>query len=169
MSWRVSFYRANKEQPLIIKQTDEDDYEDVDINGEEIINNEGTQVWQDMSEEERNNHDLFVDLRPDDEDWDIFLVTKKGLELFIRKYEKENAEMFKNLMNPSDAEWEQVKEGYFRRKFFEWSQHFAVERDLDKIEFKVTNSSYWEYTVFNLIHLYKSFDFEKYALVLWGG
>ena len=126
MSWRVSFYRANKEQPLIIKQTDEDGYEDVDINGEEIINNEGTQVWQDMSEEERNNHDLFVDLRPDDEDWDIFLVTKKGLELFIRKYEKENAEMFKNLMNPLDADWEQVKEREFKLVFNLYPQKKSI-------------------------------------------
>ena len=85
MSWRVSFYKANKEQPLIIKPADEDEYEDVDINGEEIINNEGTRVWQDMSKEERNNHDLFVDLRPADEDWDIFLVTKNCLSENTKK------------------------------------------------------------------------------------
>lgn len=169
MSWRVSFYKADKQHPLVFSEPEEDSYVSVDVNGEEIINNEGTQVWQSMSQEERDNEELFICLKPDDEDFDIFQVTKKGLELFIRKYEKENAEMFKNLANPPDADWELTREEYFKHKMWEWSMHLTVEKDLDKNSYKVTNSSYWEYTIFDLIHLYKTFDFDKYALVLWGG
>ena len=170
MSWRVSFYKADKKQPLIIKEDDNSEYPEVEINGVQIINNEGTKVWQyDITEEEKNNPELFVKLR-DDFDCDYYEFKKKGLELFIRKYEELIINEFKELYNtPEEEDLKEHFKSYLRRKVWEWGSHLAIEKDLDKDPYRVNNSSWFEYTIFNLIHLYKTFDFDNYRLVLWGG
>lgn len=170
MSWRVSFYKADKKQPLIIKEDDNPEYPEIEINGVQIINNEGTKVWQyDITEEEKNNPELFVKLR-DDFDCDYYEFKKKGLELFIRKYEELIINDFKELYNtPEEDDPKEHFKRYLRRKVWEWGQHLTIEKDLDKDQYRVNNSDWFEYTIFNLIHLYKTFDFDNYCLVLWGG
>ena len=43
MGWRVSWYKADKENPILLKQ--EEDYLDIIINGELLLNDQGTNVW----------------------------------------------------------------------------------------------------------------------------
>ena len=48
MSWRVSFYKADKNEQLTRELDHEDEdgtYENTYINGQEILNNEGTIFW----------------------------------------------------------------------------------------------------------------------------
>lgn len=47
MGWRVSWYKADKNEPLKIT-IDEDGYEDIDINGEMVANNNGTEFWKEL-------------------------------------------------------------------------------------------------------------------------
>jgi hypothetical protein len=179
MSWRVSFYKADKNEPLIIKPEDENGYINVDVNGEQIINNEGTAIWQwHITPEEKENPELFRNLHPN-YDCDYYEITKKGLEVIIRRYEEEIIAGYKELYEtPSKEECGEISQDemhlqklkmHLRHKVWEWGMHLTIETDLDKDIYRVNNSNYWEYTVFNLIHLYKTFDFNKYALVLWGG
>ena len=47
MGWRVSWYKADKNEPLKIT-IDEDGYENIDINGVMVANNNGTEFWQEL-------------------------------------------------------------------------------------------------------------------------
>jgi hypothetical protein len=51
-------------------------------------------------------------------------------------------------------------------KVHEWKHHLVVQADAD---YKMTYSGSWEYTIFNLIFVYRTFDFDKDMLVLYGG
>lgn len=179
MSWRVSFYKADKLDPIIVTPNEDNpEYPDVDVNGEQIINNEGTNIWQFyITQEEKENSELFRNLYTHD-DFNFYEFTKKGLEVFIRRYEEEIVAEYKELFEtpsaeecgdvpPDEMHLEKLKSN-IRRKVWEWNNHI-IEKDLDEDPYRVNNSSYWEYTIFNLIHLYKTFDFENYKLVLLGG
>ena len=57
MGWRVSFYKADKNNPVIVKQEvdDGETYNDITINGEEIMYDQATDVWCELS---HGNEDL---------------------------------------------------------------------------------------------------------------
>ena len=163
MSWRVSFYKADKTTP-IIEVRDEEDYPHKEVNGEQLLNNEGTNIWkEDVSEEEKNNPELFQKLA-DDPDYDFYLVTRQGLRLLIEKYNKRVAYVFELMMKGDLSVG--LPEEQIRKKHFFWSHDLVVNMRDDL--FGVTRGDYYEYTIFNLVLLYKTFDFEHYSLVIWG-
>ena len=93
MSWRVSFYKADKNEPLTRELDHEDEdgtYENTYINGQEILNNEGTIFWTEkISREEKENPELFEQLWEDPSgDCDYYEVKRPGLKLFIEKYQQ---------------------------------------------------------------------------------
>ena len=59
MGWKVRWYKANKEKPVILTKDDEG-YDCITINGEEIMYEQGTDVWCDLS---YNNDELKKDLK----------------------------------------------------------------------------------------------------------
>ena len=171
MGWRVSYYQAVKDEPLRLeKEIDESTGEVVseyyEINGQMIINNEGTEIWlYDITEEQKSNSELFEKLA-DDPDCDYYKVTKTGLELIISKYRERIIKMFKGMLD-KDPEFGTTDQ-YAKRKLWMWEHGLELNMKYDK-SLGVTTSSFWEYTVFNLVYLYRNFDFENYNLVLYGG
>lgn len=187
MSWRVSFYKADKKEPVVWEKVRDDETGEEErpyINGKEILNNEGTAVWKEhISREQKENPELFEQLINPETGEDFYRVTKAGLRLFIDKYEEEVTKWLEELyaapdvqemkdngidtndVTPDDLHLFNLKE-YIRHKRFEWKYNFAVKPDE---EYKVSNSDYWEYTIFNLIFVYRTFDFDKDMLVLYGG
>ena len=171
MSWRVSYYKADKKEPL--KKEDEIDEETgevinswYEVNGEEILNNEGTQIWLDeISDEEKKNPEYFEEI-VEDEDCDFFRVKKAGLELIINAYKKHIIEMFEYQLN-KDPDYADC-DTYTKMKLWSWKHDLVINLKHSK-EIGVTTSSHWEYTIFNLVYLYQHFDFENYELVLYGG
>jgi hypothetical protein len=55
---------------------------------------------------------------------------------------------------------------HLRGMYWEWSQ--LTPYDLDEPE-KITNSWKYEYAIFELINIYKRFDWDKDVMVYWGG
>ena len=49
MGLRVSWYKADKENPVSIIHDDDKDYDDIKINGEKILHDHGTDIWCDLS------------------------------------------------------------------------------------------------------------------------
>ena len=78
MGWRVSFYRADKENPIIIEHDDNDDYDVVKINGEQIMYDQGTDVWCELS---HSNEDFKKEIKclQEDTDRDFFSITKESI------------------------------------------------------------------------------------------
>ena len=87
MGWRVSFYRADKENPVIVKQEvdDGETYNDITINGEQIMYDQGTDVWCELS---HNNEDFKKEIKclQEDPDRDFFSITKEGFKMMILEY-----------------------------------------------------------------------------------
>jgi hypothetical protein len=173
MSWRVSFYKADKNEPLTRELDHEDEYgtyENTYINGEEILNNEGTIFWTEkISREEKENPELFEQLWEDPSgDCDYYEVKRPGLKLFIEKYQQHIIKMYEDMLADPDNPLDGIN-AYAKRKLWNW-QHDLVVNLRDDYKFAgVTFSDFYEYTIFNLIYLYHNFDFDNYKLVLYGG
>ena len=187
MSWRVSFYKADINEPIIKEKVRDDETgeeEEIFINGKEILNNEGTAIWKEhITREQKENPELFELLIDPETGEDYYRVTKAGLRLFIDKYEEEITKSFEELyatpdvqemketgidtndVTAEDIHYVELKE-YVHHKLHEWRYHLVSQPDAD---YKMTYSGYWEYTIFNLIFIYRTFDFDKDMLVLYGG
>ena len=89
--------------------------------------------------------------------------------LIIEKYRENIIKMFEQQLVPQnpDSEYSSCEE-YTKRKLWSWKHNLEINLDYDK-HIGVTTSSLWEYTIFNLVYLYRNFDFDNYALVLYGG
>lgn len=171
MSWRLSWYKVDKNEPLRIVN-EEDGSEYPEANGEMILWAEGTEVWLDMPEEYKDNTKYFEELVID-EDCDYFEVTKEGLKIFIEKYREIIAKAYKEGFK-SDEErefnWPSLK-SYDEEKMREWEHGLVYDLDVEKgnHQFELATSWKYEYTIFNLIAVYKLFDFENYKLIIIGG
>ena len=182
MGWRVSWYKADKENPLIIK-TDEDGYEEISVNGVEVANNQGTDMWIKLRSTEEYAKE--IKCLHDDPDRDFYSITKEGFKqiiLFYRQtiidYMKASVELFENPeLKESSKHWrttdllEMVK-GEIR----EWessykdndggTHYFNIELEKENL---VSGSWLYKFAIFDMIHVYKTFDWNKYTMVVYGG
>lgn len=179
MGWRLHWYKADKENPItIIHDVDDDEsYDYCEVNGVRILYCEGTEFWIDLPEEEKNNTNYFIKLHSDD-DTETYEVTKEGVKLFIEKYRQRIIKILSEAIK-SDDEREinyTSNESYTKQKLSEFNMNLVYDFEEDKDEngnirdqFEITSSWKYEYCIFNLIAIYKLFDFENYKLVVDGG
>ena len=80
MGWRVCWFKDDKEKPLIVK-TDEKGYKEVSINGIQVANNQGTDLWIKL----RNSKDYTKEIKclHEDSDQDFYSITKEGFKQII--------------------------------------------------------------------------------------
>lgn len=179
MGWRLHWYKADKENPItIIHEVDDDEsYDYCKVNGTQILWCEATEDWLDLSDEERNNTDYFIKLHSD-EDTETYEVTKEGVKLFIEKYRQRIIKILSEAIKSDDErEWNYTSnELYTKQKLGEFSMNIAYDlkeyKDKNgniENQFEITSSWKYEYCIFNLIAIYKLFDFENYKLVINGG
>ena len=117
MSWRVNWYRANKSEPLIITHevgNNGDAWDDVEINGECICCNSGTEFWKNLK---YNNEDFRKEI--------------------------------KCLYDHPDCDY-----------------YFNIDLSDRKL---VSGSWMYKYAIFDMIFIYKTFDWENDLMVVYGG
>ena len=181
MGWRVSWYKADKENPLLLKQ--EEDYLDIIINGELLLNDQGTNVWlknKELPEFQKEIKCLF-----EDPDRDFYSITKEGFKMMILSYRQCVIEYYQRLLalhrNPEsgkDFDYESIPtleeeiERELRGWRYEWksegnSHYINLNFDSDKVG--VSGSTYYKYAIFDLMFVYKTFDWDNYTMVVYGG
>lgn len=102
-------------------------------------------------------------------DYDPYLVGKDALKVAIEIYENKIKEMYKNL-NKAVEEAQTLEKKYeiYERHFkdyeFWWKHCEVINLEKDAI----CNSNLYEHLIFELVHLYKTIDFDKYDLVFLG-
>lgn len=89
MGWRVSWYRADKDEPVKFTNCNKNGhyYVDWEINSECVSNNSGTEFWKDL----KNNNEEFqkeIKCLLQDDDIDLYSITKKGFKMIILEYRK---------------------------------------------------------------------------------
>ena len=187
MGWRVSWYKANKEQPLKIT-IDDDGYEEIDINGVMILNNSGTEFWQELR---YNNEDFKKEIKclKDDPDMDLYSITKKGFKMMILAYRQRVIDYMKAAIDLYEhPEEKEMRKHWFtqdllemvKQELQEWeytykdersgeTKYFNIDFTKGKDTFGISGSWMYKYAIFDMIEIYKYFDWENDLMVVYGG
>lgn len=114
-------------------------------------------------------------------DYGFALLTKDDFKAVIEAYRQKIVDWFQSLFNPDESQVTVAKLSKEERKHFEWK--YQIENKLDRWSGKyfgispinlnenserITDSWLYEYAIFELIRLYKIFDWENDELVLVG-
>jgi hypothetical protein len=187
MGWRVRWYKANKEKPVILTKDDEG-YDCITINGKEIMYDQGTDVWCDLS---YNNDEFKKEIKClcKDPDRDYFSITKEGFKMIILAYRdkvidtlKKQIDVYKNpdLKNSPDY-WGYdgnilcMVEDELRTWELYWLRddggigYENINLHKSKDEFGISGSWKYKYGIFDMIEVYKYFDWDNYTMVVYGG
>lgn len=188
MGWRVSWYKADKENPITVKYDEVEGYDMVTINGKRIMYDQGTDVWCDLSlkNEEFKNE---IKCLHEDPDCDYFSITKEGFKMIILEYRKKVIENLKKLIEVHKNPKLKDKSDYWRidgnilrimeEELHTWEFNYPTD-DGDiryeniclhksKDEFGISSSWTYKYAIFDMIEVYKYFDWKNYTMVVYGG
>ena len=116
MGWRVSLYKANKENPIKIEYTEDSKYPDIEINGEQIAYDMATDAWCYLKEHNEEFKKEIVNLY-DNPDCDYYTISKEGFKMLALEFRRRIIE---------------YKEGEIRMekpKFMEENYHYFDEDD----------------------------------------
>ena len=90
------FFIEQIKNPVIKQVVDDGEiYNDITINGEQIMYDQGTDVWCELS---HNNEDFKKEIKclQEDPDRDFFSITKEGFKMMILEYDKKLLILIKN-------------------------------------------------------------------------
>lgn len=109
------------------------------------------------------------------------LLTKDDFKAIIEAYRQKIIEWFQNLLNPDRSPITSNKLSKEERKRLEWEyeirdkldawsgKYFGISPiDLDESRERITGDWSYEYAIFELVRVYKAFDWENDELVLVG-
>lgn len=172
------------QEMMMEKYGKEEKHLDIDFFKQEQIFEFGKLYWDDTAEriyatgkplfENKEIQEYFADYQP-------YIVTKEALKIAIEIYEQKIINYYKGLFEkdeklcepffriPFDKIDKSIQEKcveHCRNQLSEWLRGFAINKS-EKDE-KLTNSWQYEYEIFELLRLYKTFDFKKYDLLFYG-
>lgn len=114
-------------------------------------------------------------------DYGFALLTKDDFKAIIEAYRQKIVEWFTYLLNPDESRIDSNKLSKEERKHLEWEyeikdklekwsgKYFGISPiDLDENRERITGDWSYEYAIFELVRLYKVFDWENNELVLVG-
>lgn len=114
-------------------------------------------------------------------DYGFALLTKDDFKAVIEAYRQKIVEWFESLLNPDKSQITSDKLSKEERKHLEWEHEIKgkLEKwsgkyfdilpiDLDANRERITGDWSYEYAIFELVRLYKVFDWENNELVLVG-
>ena len=192
MGWRVSLYKADKENPVtiehIVDKYNKMEYDTAEINGEQLMYDQGTDVWIDLK---HNNEDFKKEIKclADNPDQDFYSITKEGFKMIILAYRekaitylKKQIEVYKNPELKDCADYwrydgDLLKVVEQELHTWEWSyptddgdrryENICLHKSKD--EFGISGSWTYQYAIFDMIEVYKYFDWDNYTMVVYGG
>lgn len=114
-------------------------------------------------------------------DYGFALLTKDDFKAVIEAYRKKIVDWFESLLNPDKSQITSNKLSKDEKKHFEWEleirgklekwsgKYFGISPiDLDESRERITGDWSYEYAIFELVRVYKAFDWENDELVLVG-
>ena len=191
MGWRVSWYRADKDEPVKFTNYNKNGhyYVDWEINGECVSNNSGTEFWVDL----KNNNEEFqkeIKCLLQNDDIDLYSITKKGFKMIILEYRKRIIDyMTQYLKEFEECDFTDEKKSWlgselvleFKSELREWEscykertedeeyKYFNIKFCDDKTKFGISSSWKYKYAIFDMLEIYKYFDWNNNTMVVCGG
>lgn len=179
MGWRVSFYKADKDKPIkfITEECgDGETYTYAEINGECVANNHGTEFWIALKRDEEFQKE--IKCLHEHPDCDYYSITKEGLKRIILAYRERIIEYQKQaLQNEKDSKlYEDTPRSLIEGELREWENSYK-DKDGNIHYFcidlydnqRVSGSWLYKYAIFDMIYVYKNFDWDNYTMVVFGG
>lgn len=182
MDWRTSWYKADKNEPLTL--TVDNGYTCPEINGEIVASNMGTEFCQNLK---YNDPDFQKEIKClfEDEDCDYYSITKEGFKRIILAYRdriiKYQKQALENEENPElTKDWNRCSytpKTLIESELREWEGSYLGDNDercYFAIDLKdnsplVSGSWKYKYAIFDMIFVYKTFDWDNYIMVVYGG
>lgn len=192
MSFRISWYCVPKhivDENRDLSESDENFDDKFDKFYNEIYKDEMMYDFMTYDIMESSEHELYTRLFNNhlECECDLFFGTCSKEQLIkiidiakghiiknysIRNIDKDgNCEMISDYHYPNCNSIEDVKEynqNEVRHKLMGWFNDFNIDINLDH-KWKVSSSWSYEYGIFDLIHILKTFDFENNYIVFLGG
>jgi len=117
-----------------------------------------------------------------DDDTEFCIVQPKALLVCAEHYKQNAVKWWKNIITSIDMTDEEIKEDWKNypegrpniKEKLEWHVRELEDKSIDvldtniKHKYRITSSWMYEYTMFELIHLYKTIDWDKYYLIWMG-
>ena len=193
MGWRVSLYKADKENPVtiehIVDKYNKMEYDTAEINGEQLMYDQGTDIWLDLK---HNNEDFKKEIKclADNPDQDFYSITKEGFKMIILAYRdkvinyyKKQIEVYKNPKLKDTRDYWRYDGNILscmEEELHTWEWSYLNDADGDrryeniclcksKDEFGISGSWQYKYAIFDMIEVYKYFDWDNYTMVVYGG
>ena len=184
MGWRVSLYKADKETPINIIYEEDEKYPFVKINGEQITYDTATDAWCYLKNKNEAFKKEIVNLF-DNEDCDYYSITKDGFKMIILEFRRRIIEYMEKALDLYEHPEKKDKIEHwntiglvesFKHDLMCWQSEW-VDTDGNKVysELNFTNpniiSGSWSYKngIFDMMYIYKTFDWENYTMVVYGG
>lgn len=176
MGFRINFYKANRNEPLIFEK-EEDNSVNIEINGERILDDTATEVWRELKQNETFKKQITcLHKHPD---CDYYSITKKGFEMIILEFRKKIIGWMEcKIKYENDESYKGCLMGEHKMELLKWRSEWQnpeqerisySEIDLSNNKWKVSGSWSYKYGIFDLIHVYKIFDLENDMMVVYGG
>ena len=183
MGWRVSYYKADKNEPLKITKCNDGSHE-VEINGEMVANNQGTEFWQELKWKD-DNFKKEIKCLYEDPDVDYYSITKEGFKQIILAYRQRIIEYQKqaieNEENPKLMDklnrCRSTPKQLITEELREWESSYKDENgemyyfciDLTDNDEQVSGSWKYKYAIFDMINVFKRFDWNNYTMLVFCG
>jgi hypothetical protein len=101
-------------------------------------------------------------------EFNAYVVSKEAVACAIEYQRKKVIDSFKSLLVDDEKKTKAEKmEEAIQSKISEWGA-YTRPYNLDVNIFKLVNSYSYEYTIFDLVRLYKSIDWENACLIFYG-
>lgn len=105
---------------------------------------------------------------------EFFIIGQDGLKAIIENYHEKILKYYKEILEPNDQDvrygWNTTPEKHIRDQIKEWDKNqFDIRPYCLRMDSPDIVSSWkFEYTIFELVRLYKTIDYEKYEVCLTG-
>jgi hypothetical protein len=164
----------------LVDDDDEEPYLPLYKIGEELFG--FGKYYENANEIQMNGRPLFADKELSEryEEYEPFIVGKEAVLNAIEHQKSLIVQMYENMLLRTDEERleedfdertkEQIYEQHLKSMYIEWKNGFnkVFAINLDSSNPVITTSWKYEYSIFELVRLYKVTDWDKYGLIFMG-
>lgn len=102
-----------------------------------------------------------------DTDEEYYVGGKSLIEYFIENYRESVHTYYEELFSSMDDNLNEVK-FFFERRIDDWEGKYTKPYNLNTDSSAIVSSWLYEYAVFELVRIYKSFDYDNYVVTYTG-
>jgi hypothetical protein len=104
-------------------------------------------------------------------DYEFMQIKKEGLKAIIEEYSEYIANYYEGLLKKDEFEDETIEQKCvvaIKSKLRAWKKNYCIPYNLDENKDSLVSSWEYEHSIFDLVRIYKTFDWEKETMIWYG-